>query len=103
LIRLEFGLKIDLSPQAKSSYDCQKWEFCNSNIADEKYRVKEDKIIEGMSKGILVYTHDDAKPWYANVYVFWIAHALLLGWLYRVFFITVTKRLTFKFNKFIIK
>jgi hypothetical protein len=59
--------------------------------------------MESLPKGALVYTHDDDRPWYAHIYIFWIAHALLLGWLYRVFFITLTKRLTFKFNKFILK
>ena len=102
-VRLDTAVKTTFSPQAKLSYECQKYLFKEQNVDDEHYHLAEDREIGGLFKDCLVIAKEDEAPWFMRESVFWIMNCLLVGWVQRIALHKKTKRVEFKFTKYVVQ
>lgn len=103
-IRFDVGIHLEYGPQAQASYDFQKYDFKRRNHRDSRQDFEEKETIEDLHKHVLIINNEKGGlPWYCNTGVFWFCNILMFNWLYKIIFVSLTERATFKYNKLIMK
>jgi hypothetical protein len=102
LTRMTMEKFFNYSPIARQSFNCQMYDFKRFNIRDVHYDFHVIETIEGYNQYISVFKGSQP-PWYCNKGYYWLFSLFFMGWLYRMIFVSYSKRCKFEFTKFINK
>eukprot|EP00347_Sterkiella_histriomuscorum_P011712 403371400 len=100
LTRVEFEKIVSYSVQASQSKTCQEHDFKQRSHKDEHGDLTNDVSIEGIIKHITVYR---SQPLLCNTFVFKIFALFMQSWIIRVLFVFSSQRVTYDFQKYIVK
>jgi hypothetical protein len=102
LVRLDFSLKVDYTPQANQSFICQEYYFKKANFRDAHHDYRVSKAIPDMRENVLIFNSDaNTLPWYTGRGTFWAFSMLGFSWLFRIIFVSNTKRVSYEYIKLI--
>ena len=82
--------------------DVEEMQFKRLNTRDEEHEYVREENIKGFKDHILIFnslSNTRSKPWYTNKNAFWFMTIIGLGWLFRIIFVSNTKRVQFTFVK----
>ena len=72
------------------------------HIRDVHYDYMVQQNLQGHQKEILLH-NTDYKPWYASMIYYSFFTFFLMGWLYKILFILNSQKVTFNFEKIILR
>jgi hypothetical protein len=102
LTRLENKIDVTYSPEAFASLHNQEATFKHNHIRDVHWDFSILTTLNGYNGEILLHNGVE-QPWYASKRYYVIFSMLLMGWLYRILFIWNSQKVSFSFNKTILK